>query len=128
MSERTDGIASFCLTWLLAVVMMDLQLLQLAHAALPMLAILALQVVLIAAFATWVVFPIMGRDYEAATMSAGVIGFGLGATSNAVATMRVLARRYGPAPRAFLIVTVVGAFLIDFTNALLITASLNLFR
>lgn len=128
VSERTDAIASFSLTWLLAVVMMDLQLLQLAHAALPMLAILGLQVVLIAAFATWVVFPIMGRDYEAATMSAGVIGFGLGATSNAVATMRVLARRYGPAPRAFLIVTVVGAFLIDFTNALLITASLNLFR
>lgn len=128
VSERTDAIASFSLTWLLAVVMIDLQLSQLAHSALPMLAILALQVLLIAAFATWVVFPIMGRDYEAATMSAGMIGFGLGATSNAVATMRVLARRFGPAPRAFLIVTVVGAFLIDFTNALLITTSLNLFR
>jgi ESS family glutamate:Na+ symporter len=57
-----------------------------------------------------------------------MIGFGLGATSNAVATMRVLAQRFGPAPRAFLIVTVVGAFLIDFTNAILITTALNFFR
>ena len=127
-NERTDAIASVALTWLLTVVMIDLRLDQLAHAALPMLVILAVQVVLIAAFAYWVVFPVMGRDYEAATMSAGVIGFGLGATSNAVATMRVLASRFGPAPRAFLIVTVVGAFLIDFTNAILITTTLNLFK
>jgi len=127
-SERTDAIATVSLTWLLTVVMIDLRLNQLAHAALPMLVILAVQVVLIAAFAYWIVFPVMGRDYEAATMSAGVIGFGLGATSNAVATMRVLASRFGPAPRAFLIVTVVGAFLIDFTNALLITTALNLFK
>jgi ESS family glutamate:Na+ symporter len=127
-SERTDDIASIALMWLLSVVMIDLQLSQLAHAALPMLAILAVQVVLISAFAYWVVFRVMGRDYEAATMSAGLIGFGLGATSNAVATMRVLARRFGPAPRAFLIVTVVGAFLIDFTNAILITTALNLLK
>jgi ESS family glutamate:Na+ symporter len=126
--ERTDGIASFALMWLLSVVMIDLQLSQLAHAALPMLAVLAVQVVLISAFAYWVVFRVMGRDYEAATMSAGMIGFGLGATSNAVATMRVLAQRYGPAPRAFLIVTVVGAFLIDFTNAILITTALNFLK
>lgn len=127
-NERVDAIASFALTWLLAVVMIDLQLSQLAHAALPMLAIVAVQVVLISAFAYWIVFRVMGRDYEAATMSAGMIGFGLGATSNAVATMRVLARRFGPAPRAFLIVTVVGAFLIDFTNAILITTALNFLK
>lgn len=123
-----DAIASFALTWLLAVVMIDLQLSQLAHAAFPMLTILAVQVVLISFFAYALVFRAMGRDYEAATMSAGLIGFGLGATSNAVATMRVLARRFGPAPRAFLIVTVVGAFLIDFTNAILITTALNFFK
>lgn len=127
-SERTDAIGSVALMWLLSVVMIDLQLSQLAHAALPMLAILAVQVVLIAAFSYWVVFRAMGRDYEAAAMSAGMIGFGLGATSNAVATMRVLARRFGPAPRAFLIVTVVGAFLIDFANAILITTALNFLK
>lgn len=127
-SERTDGIASVSLMWLLAVVMIDLQLSQLAHAALPMLGILVVQVALIAAFAYWVVFRVMGRDYEAAMMSAGMIGFGLGATSNAVATMNVVSRRFGPAPRSYLIVTVVGAFLIDFANAILITTSLNVVK
>ena len=127
-SERTDGLASVALMWLLTVVMIDLQLHQLAHAAWPMLVILSVQVALIAAIAYWIVFPLMGRTYEAATMSAGLIGFGLGATSNAVATMRELARRFGPAPRAFLIVTVVGAFLIDFVNAVLITTALNFCR
>ena len=82
----------------------------------------------IAALAYWLVFRVMGRDYEAAVMSAGMIGFGLGATSNALATMRVLARRFGPAPRAFLIVPIVGAFLIDFANALLTTTALNFFK
>jgi hypothetical protein len=97
-------------------------------AMLPMLAILTLQIALIAALAYWVVFRVMGKDYESAVMSAGMIGFGLGATSNALATMRVLVARFGPAPRAFLIVPIVGAFLIDFLNALVTTAALNFFR
>lgn len=127
-TERVDGIGSVGLMWLLAVVMIDLQLSQLAHAAVPMLIILTIQVALLAALAYWLVFRLMGRDYEAAVMSAGMIGFGLGATSNALATMRVLARRFGPAPRAFLIVPIVGAFLIDFVNALLTTTALNFFK
>jgi ESS family glutamate:Na+ symporter len=127
-TERTDEIGSVALMWLLAVVMIDLQLTQLAAAALPLLVIVALQVALLAALAYWVVFRVMGRDYEAAMMSAGMIGFGLGATSNALATMRVLSARFGPAPRAFLIVPIVGAFLIDFANALLTTTALNLLR
>lgn len=127
-TARTDTIGSVALSWLLAVVMVDLQLAQLAHAALPMVVILVVQVVALAALAYWVVFRVMGRDYEAAVMSAGMIGFGLGATSNALATMRVLVARFGPAPRAFLIVPIVGAFLIDFANALLTTTALNLFR
>jgi ESS family glutamate:Na+ symporter len=127
-NAQTDAIGSVALTWLLAVVMIDLQLNQLAHAALPMLVILAIQVVLLGALAYWVVFRVMGRDYEAAMMSAGMIGFGLGATSNALASMRVLAGRFGAAPRAFLIVPIVGAFLIDFVNALVTTTALNLLR
>ena len=127
-TERVDAIGSVALTWLLAVVMSDLQLAQLAHAALPMLVILAVQVAALAALTYWVVFRVMGRDYEAAVMSAGMIGFGLGATSNALASMRVLVGRFGPAPRAFLIVPIVGAFLIDFANALVTTTALNLFK
>lgn len=127
-TERTDAIGSVALMWLLTVVMIDLQLSQLAHSALPLLVILAVQVILIAAVSYWMVFPLMGRDYEAAAMSAGMIGFGLGATSNAVATLRVLAQRFGAAPRAFLIVPIVGAFLIDFINALVTTTALNFLK
>ena len=127
-TKHVDLIASFALAWMLSAVMVTLQLDKLAALAGPMLLILVAQVSLMAAFAYWVVFPLMGRNYDAAAMSAGMIGFGLGATSNAVATMRQLARRYGPSPRAFLIVTVVGAFLIDFTNAFLIMGFLNWFK
>jgi ESS family glutamate:Na+ symporter len=127
-TECVDGIGGAALMWLLAVVMIDLQLAQLKHAALPMLCILAIQVALLAALAYWVVFRVMGRDYEAAVMSAGMIGFGLGATSNALASMRVLVERFGPAPKAFLIVPIVGAFLIDFANALITTLGLNLLK
>lgn len=127
-TELADGIGSVALMWLLAVVMIDLQLSQLAHAALPLLVMLTVQVALIAVVCYWLVFRLMGKDYEAACMSAGMIGFGLGATSNALATLRVLAQRFGPAPRACLIVPIVGAFLIDFFNAFITTTALNLFR
>jgi glutamate:Na+ symporter, ESS family len=126
-SDRVDLIASFCLAWLLAAVMISLKLLDLTTLATPMFIILVVQVVVMIVFCYAVVFRVMGRNYEAAAMSAGMVGFGLGATSNAVATMRALAVRFGPAPRAFLIVTVVGAFLIDFVNATLITICLSLF-
>ena len=72
------------------------------------------------------VFRLMGRNYEAAVMSGGFIGFMLGTTANAMAVMRALTERYGPAPRAFLVAPIVGAFFIDFTNALIITLFLNL--
>jgi len=70
----------------------------------------------------------MGRDYDAAVMAGGHCGFGLGATPNAVANMKSLVERYGPAPRAFLVLPMVGAFFIDFTNAVIITTFLNLLR
>ena len=63
----------------------------------------------------------MGRDYEAAVMSSGFVGFMLGTTANAMANMEAIVQRYRPAPRAFLVVPMVGAFFIDFTNAIIIT-------
>ena len=99
-----------------------------SRAALPLLVILAGQTALTVAIARALVFRLMGRDREAAMMTAGFVGFGLGATSNALASMRELAARFGSAPRAFLIVPIVGAFLIDFTNALVTTLALNLLR
>jgi len=108
--------------------MSSLNLLELRTLAGPMIVILASQVILTVLFAFFVTFLIMGRDYDAAVMSAGHVGFGLGITANAVATMDVLIEKFGPAPRALLIVTIVGAFLIDLTNALTITLYLNLLK
>jgi glutamate:Na+ symporter, ESS family len=70
----------------------------------------------------------MGRDYEAAVTTAGFCGFMLGITANAVACMEELVEKYGPAPQAFLVVPIVGAFLIDFTNSFIITAMMNAIR
>jgi ESS family glutamate:Na+ symporter len=69
----------------------------------------------------------MGRDYDASVIAGGFFGFMIGITANAMASMDSLVRRYGPAPLAYLVVPVVGAFFIDFTNALIIQACLNLF-
>jgi ESS family glutamate:Na+ symporter len=74
------------------------------------------------------VYLIMGRDYEAMMLSVGMVGFGMGATPNALVNMAALSEKYGPAPRAFLIVPLVGAFLIDFANALIITGMAGMFR
>jgi ESS family glutamate:Na+ symporter len=123
--ETLGGIA---LALFLVIALMDLKLWQLAGLAAPMLLILAGQVVLMIIYAVVVTFVVMGRDYEAAVTTSGHIGFGLGITPNAVANMEALTARYGAAPRSFLIVPVVGAFFIDFSNALIITLFINFFR
>ena len=124
-SDVIDVIASISLGVFLAVAMMSLNLIELAHTAGPMLAILGVQVVVMAFFAIYVTYQVMGRDYDAAVMASGHCGFGLGATPNAVANMKSLVERFGPAPRAFLVIPLVGAILIDFTNALVITFFLD---
>ena len=120
-----DDIGSVALSLFLVLALMTLQLWQLAAVARPMLIILAAQVLLVAV-ACWPMFRLMGADYDAAVMSGGLCGFMLGTTANAMASMETIVDRYGPAPRAYLVVPMVGAFFIDFTNALLITAFLNL--
>jgi ESS family glutamate:Na+ symporter len=127
-TEMIDTMASVALGVFLAIAMMSLNLVELASAAGPMLIILAVQVVVMALYAAFVTFPFMGRDYDAAVMAGGHCGFGLGATPNAVANMKALVERFGPAPRAFLVLPIVGAFLIDFVNAMNITACLNLLK
>ena len=110
----------------LSMALMSLKLWELLDLAIPMLIILMVQVLMMAAYAYFVVFRSMGRDHDAAVMAGGHCGFGLGATPNAVANMEALTERFGPAPRAFLVIPMVGAFFIDFTNALVITAYINL--
>jgi ESS family glutamate:Na+ symporter len=122
-----DDIGHVALNLFLVIALMTLELWELAGLFLPMLVILAAQVAMVALVAQ-VVFRLMGRDYEAAVMSAGFCGFALGTTANAMANMKAIVERYGRAPRAFLVVPIVGAFFIDFTNALIITVFLNLFK
>lgn len=120
----TDLIGNVCLSLFLSVALMNLKLWELAGLATPLLVNLALQVLLVSLFCG-VVFRVMGRDYDAAVMGGGFIGFMLGTTANAMAVMRALVERYGLAPRAFLVAPLVGAFFIDFTNALIITGFIN---
>ncbi len=126
IEQRTvDDIGTIALSLFLAMALMSLRLWELLDLALPMLVILIVQVVMMAAFAYFVTYRVMGRDYDAAVMAGGHCGFGLGATPNAVANMEAIVERFGTAPRAFLVVPMVGAFFIDFTNALIITTFIN---
>ncbi|MGE3274050.1 MAG: sodium/glutamate symporter [Vicinamibacterales bacterium] len=116
-----DDLGTVALSLFLAMALMSLNLVELLDLAVPMLVILASQVTLVALFAYVVCFRVMGRDYDAAVMAGGLCGFALGATPNAVANMESITEKFGAAPRAFLVVPMVGAFFIDFTNALIIT-------
>jgi ESS family glutamate:Na+ symporter len=120
-----DTFGAVALSLFLVMALMTLKLWELAGLALPLLVIVLVQVGLAALVAAGPVFRLMGRNYEAAVMSGGFLGFMLGTTANAMAVMQTLAERYGPAPRAFLVAPMVGAFFIDFTNALIITLFLN---
>ena len=126
--RAVEALGAIALALFLVIALMDLKLWQLAGLAVPMLIILAVQVVVTIAYAVLVTFVLMGRDYEAAVTTSGHIGFGLGITPNAVANMEALTERFAPAPRSFLIVPVVGAFFIDFSNAPIITFFVNLVR
>ncbi|TWH47311.1 sodium/glutamate symporter [Sporomusa sp. KB1] len=105
-----------------------LKLWELINLALPLLVILIGQIILMALFCWLVVYFIMGRTYDAVHLSVGMVGFGMGATPNALVNMAALTEKYGPSPRALMIVSLVGAFLIDFANALIITGMAGMFR
>jgi ESS family glutamate:Na+ symporter len=126
IEQRTvDDLGTIALSLFLAMALMSLRLWELLDLALPLFVILVAQVAMLAAFAYFVTFRVMGGDYDAAVMAGGHCGFGLGATPNAVANMEAITERFGPAPRAFLVLPMVGAFFIDFSNAIIITTFLN---
>ncbi len=110
----------------LSMALSGLKLWQLIDLALPMIVALAAEVVLMVIFSWLVVFPIMGRDYDAAMITAGFIGFGMGATSNAMANMQAVSRRYGPSPSAYFVIPMVGGLFNDFFNAAIIAFAIGL--
>lgn len=127
MSKETiDQWGTMGLSIFLAMALMSLRLWELLNLAGPMIALLAIQTLVMALYAYHVTFRVMGKDYDAAIMAGGHCGFGLGATPTAVANMEALVSKYGASPQAFFVVPMVGAFFIDITNALVIQLYLSL--
>jgi ESS family glutamate:Na+ symporter len=124
--RAADLIAGVSLGLFLVMTMMALDLVEVGRSAGPFILILAAQVVFIVAYAVYVCFRFMGRNYEAAVTSAAFIGFNMGSTATAMANMQSLAAKYGPAPTSYLIVPLAGAFFIDLMNAFLLTLLLAL--
>jgi ESS family glutamate:Na+ symporter len=110
-------VSEFALAVFLSMSLMTMQLWTLAAAAGPLLAILLAQAAMILLFTVFVVFPALGRDYRAAVLGAGFVGFGLGATPTAIANMTAVTKHYGPSPTAFIVLPLVSAFLTDIANA-----------
>ena len=117
-----DVFGNAALSIYLAIALLSLKLWELADLAGPLMIILAVQTLVMALYAAFITFRIMGKNYDAAVLSAGHCGFGMGATPTAVANMQAITNQYGPSHKAFLIVPLVGAFFIDIINAFLIQA------
>jgi ESS family glutamate:Na+ symporter len=112
-----DKFSELALNIFLAMSMMAIQLWTLAAAAHVITVVLVLQVLLMTLFAIYVVFRVMGSDYDAVVIASGFAGMGLGATPVAIANMNAVTTRYGPSTKAFLVIPLVGAFFIDILNA-----------
>ncbi len=125
MGEIND-IGGICLSLFLGIAMITLKLWQLAALALPLMILLSVQVILMFVFARFVIFNVMGRDYDAAVLAAGTCGFGMGATPNAMANMQAICDRYAPSVKAYLLIPLVGSLFADFLNSLTITFFINL--
>ena len=119
-------ISDFSLGLFIAMSLMGMQLWEVADLAGPLFGILGAQVLVAVAFILFVVFPLMGRNYLAAVLSSGFTGISLGATPTALANMSAVTKTHGPAPTAFIIVPLVGAFFVDVANAFLIQFFLSL--
>lgn len=120
-----NDIGGICLSIFLGIAMITLKLWQLAELALPLVVLLVGQTLLMFIFAYFIVFNVLGRDYDAAILSAGTCGFGMGATPNAMANMQVLTGKFAPSVKAYILVPIVGSMFADFINSLTITFFIN---
>lgn len=121
-------IGDVALAVFLSMALMSIKLWELADLALPLIVIVAVQVVFIVLLAFFVMFRLLGRNYDAAVMISGFLGHGLGATPNAMANMAAITERFGPSRKAFLIVPIAGAFLIDVFGMPIIITKINLLK
>jgi len=124
--ERIISVGNICLSMFLGMAMISLKLWELQSLALPLIVILVSQVLMMALFAYMVAFPLLGRDYDAAVLCAGMCGFGLGATPNAMANMSAVCYKYRYTVKPFLIVPIIGAMFADLINTGIISIFLNI--
>ena len=120
-------VGNIALQLFLAMALMSMRLWELAALAVPLVAILLVQKVVMALYAYFITFRVMGKDYDAAVMAVGHCGFGMGATPNAMANMESFTAANGPSPTAFFALPLVGSLFIDFVNASIITVFINMF-
>jgi glutamate:Na+ symporter, ESS family len=125
MGEIND-LGGICLSLFLGIAMITLQLWQLASLALPLIILLLGQLVFMIFYAYFVVYNVMGRNYDAAVLAAGTCGFGMGATPNAMANMQALTAKFAPSVKAYILVPIVGSMFADFINSLVITYFINM--
>ena len=125
MGEIND-LGGICLSLFLGIAMITLKIWQLAALALPLVILLLVQLAFMYLYARFVVFRFMGRDYDAAVITAGTCGFGMGATPNAMANMQAICDKYVPSIKAYLLIPIVGSLFADFINSLVITFFINL--
>ena len=123
--DRIISVGNICLSMFLGMAMISLKLWELQNLALPLVTILFSQVLMMAVLAYMVAFPLLGRDYDAAVLCAGLCGFSLGATPNAMANMSAVCYKYRYTVKPFLIVPIIGAMFADLINTGMITLFLN---
>lgn len=127
--KEINLIGDVSLAIFLSMALMSIKLWEVADLALPLIGIILVQVIVIVLYAIFVMFPMLGKNYDAAVMISGFLGHGLGATPNAMANMSATVSKYGLSRMAFLIVPIVGAFLIDVVfSAPIIITTINLFK
>ena len=125
-TDKIVSIGNICLSLFLGMAMVSLRLWELADLALPLLLMLLAQILFLGLFAAFVAFPLLGKDYDAAVLTSGICGFGLGATPNAMANMSAVCYKYSYSVKPFVIVPLVGAMFVDIINTAVITLFLNL--
>lgn len=124
--EDISSLGNASLSIFLGLAMIDMKLWQLAELAVPMIVMLLAQTILMFLYVNFVVFNVLGRSYDAAVMSSGFCGFGMGATPNAMANMQAITGAYGPSPTAFMVVPLVGSLFIDVFNASILTGFISI--
>ena len=125
MGEIND-LGGICQSLFLGIAMITLKIWQLAALALPLVVLLLVQLAFMYLFARFVIFRFTGADYDAAVITAGTCGFGMGATPNAMANMQAICDKYVPSIKAYLLIPIVGSLFADFINSLVITFFINL--